>query len=166
VQRLGLIERLTLVSRAMPALKQMSDPQYRAFVGQVVALIKSDRKIDLFEWVLHRLMLKELRPQFETVRPPPVRYTSLESAALPVADLTRELAARAPNFDRLNEALKELRMLAPLAKPKLLKACVSAVTTNAPPTDDQRALLLGIAAALDCPLPPDADFAPNDAASG
>ena len=153
---LGLLQRLTLVSLSMPALKQMSEPQYRAFVAQVISLIKADRHIDLFEWVLHRLMLKELRPQFETVATPPIRYTSVDQVASSVAVLTDALRSHNADLDAVNDALRELRQLAPLAKPRLLKACLAAVTGSTAAAQDQRALLIGIAAALDCPLPPHA----------
>jgi Zn-dependent protease with chaperone function len=154
IKGLPLTRRLHLVSLSMPALKQMSEPQYQEFVRQVIALIKADRRIDLFEWVLHRLMLKELRPQFESVVTPPVRYSSLDEVPAAVSALTGALRSSSPDLDALNDALRELRMLAPLAKPKLLKTCLEAVSGGTSLSDDQRALLIGIAAALDCPLPP------------
>jgi hypothetical protein len=55
---------------------------------------------------------------------------------------------------RLNDALKQLRDLTPLAKPRVLKGCAACVAVGGVGTD-QRALLIGIGATLDCPLPPD-----------
>ncbi|MCZ6710721.1 MAG: M48 family metallopeptidase, partial [Gammaproteobacteria bacterium] len=66
--------KLTLVEMAMPALKELSDPQYRFFMNNTVAMIKSDGHIDLFEWVLHRLLVKELRPHFDGPQRISVRY--------------------------------------------------------------------------------------------
>ena len=63
--RLDAMQRLTLVSMAVPALKTMSHPQYTRFVADVVALIRADRRIDLFEWVMHRVLLKGLKSHFE-----------------------------------------------------------------------------------------------------
>jgi len=152
----GLMHRLTLVSLSMPALKQMSEPQYRSFVAQVISLIKADRRIDLFEWVLHRLMLKELRPQFESVATPPIRFTSVDEVAASVGVLTNALQSANVDLDKVTDALRELRQLAPLAKPRLLKMCLAAVSGDGATSEDRRALLIGIAAALDCPLPPNA----------
>src|SRR5262249_56106651 len=59
-----------------------------------------------------------------------------------------------PNFARLNDALRELRTLNPLAMPRLLKGCAACALTDGV-NADERALLIGIAATLDCPLPPD-----------
>jgi hypothetical protein len=59
-----------------------------------------------------------------------------------------------PNFQNLNTALSELRALKPLLKPKLLKACAATVLEDAEVSSAEGALLQGVAAALDCPLPP------------
>ena len=58
------------------------------------------------------------------------------------------------NFSRLNEALKSLRRLRPLAKPKLIKACAAVAMADGRVSGREGALLQGVAAALDCPLPP------------
>ncbi len=58
------------------------------------------------------------------------------------------------NFTRLNAALREVRKLKPLAKPKIIKACAATVTADGHVSGTEGALLQGIAAALDCPLPP------------
>ena len=59
-----------------------------------------------------------------------------------------------PNFARLNDALKTLRRLKPLAKPRLIKACAAVALAGDAPGVRAHALLQGVAAALDCPLPP------------
>jgi len=177
------MQRLTLVSMAVPALLTMSRPQYDRFVADVVALIRADRKIDLFEWVMHRVLLKSLKPHFEGPAAPAVRYRTLEDVR-PQVGQTLSAIARAssgnvaaqqqafaaganamelelsfdaaddPNFARLNDALRELRLLHPLAKPRLIKGCAACVLDSGA-TASERALLIGISATLDCPLPPD-----------
>ncbi len=180
------LHRLALLELAVPALKQMSHPQYKEFIGQVIALIRADRRIELFEWVLHRLLLKELSPHFERPRTPKVRFKSVaqvtdEAATLvatlahyghestaevdaaytqAIEELQLERQVKQPtvnkddNFAALNEALKKLRDLAPLQKPKLLKACARSVLFDGHISAEEGALLQGISAALDCPLPP------------
>jgi hypothetical protein len=64
------------------------------------------------------------------------------------------VAASDTNFTRLNDALRDLRALHPLAKPRLIKGCAACALTDGA-TSSERALLIGIAATLDCPLPPD-----------
>ncbi len=178
--------RLTLVGMAMPALKSLSRPQYDRFSANVVALIKMDRRISLPEWVLHRLLVKELRPHFEGPRRSRPRYGRIDQVTDATTVLLSTLArfghadvagqkaafdagARAleltraklsfdptddPNFSRLNEAIRTLSLLKPLAKPRLIKACAAAAMADGHVSGTEGALLQGIAAALDCPLPP------------
>ncbi len=177
------MQRLTLVSMSVPALLTMSRPQYDRFVADVVALIRADRRIDLFEWVMHRVLLKGLKSHFEGPASIAVRHRDLDAvrdqvaqtlsaiahAGAEEADAQRRafdagaaamdlalqfVAASDTNFTRLNDALRDLRALHPLAKPRLIKGCAACALTDGP-TSSERALLIGIAATLDCPLPPD-----------
>ncbi len=180
VEALNYQQRLMLLSMAIPALKRLSMSQYRTFIANLIQLIKADNRIDLFEWVMHRILLKELKPHFEKVEHPKIRYENLTQVKEAVAELFSSLArlnnesdrARVefqqacdlaeieadyvdeddPNFARLNSALSRLRQLKPLSKPKLIKSCAAILLNN--PNEDQLALLQGIAATLDCPLPP------------
>ena len=182
--RLPLGSRLPLVQLAMPALKELSDGQYRRFLDTLVALIRSDGSIAPFEWVLHQVLLKELGPHFDGVRRRPRGNRSLVSLAGPAATLLSTVArtgqedleaartafaaaaggveldpesfeaADDPDMTRLSEAMRALRMLHPLQQPRLLKACIRCVLHNDRVLDRERDLLHGVAAALDCPLPP------------
>ena len=177
------MQRLTLVSMAVPALKMLSRPQYVRFVADVIALIRADQRIDLFEWVLHRVLLKSLKPHFEGPAPESIRYHDLEAVRPQVAQVLSAIAragandtatqqrafmagiaamsidlqfdaAIDPNLTRLNAALRDLRAVHPLAKPRLIKGCAACALTDGA-TMDERALLIGVAATIDCPLPPD-----------
>ena len=64
------------------------------------------------------------------------------------------LLADDPNFSALNAALCKLRALRPLQKPRMIKACAATVLADGGASGRQGALLQGIAATLDCPLPP------------
>lgn len=177
-------QRLTLLQLAMPALKSLSEAQFRRFIDTLAALIRSDGSIHAFEWVLHQVLLKELRPHFEGVRRRSTGRKALGALAPAVATLLSTVAragqddtgaARAayaaaataldldvdgfeaqadPNMARLSAAMRQLRDLHPLAQPRLLKACIQCVLHNGRILDAERDLLHGVAAALDCPLPP------------
>ncbi len=77
------LQRVTLVEMAAPALKELSVPQYRRFTDNLVRLIKADQRIALPEWVLHRLLIKELKPHFEQRSRVKVRYPSVEAVSGP-----------------------------------------------------------------------------------
>ncbi len=175
-------QQLTLVEMAIPALKQLSSRQYRAFMDNLEALITADQRIELMEWVLHRLLVKELAPHFGTPKtrrgvpghgPDPDCVRVLLSALAREGGRTSAEADAAfqagmahmglrgdfdprpdPDFRRLNDALRTLRKTAPLKKPRLIKACAATVTADGRVSVREGALLQGIAAALDCPLPP------------
>jgi hypothetical protein len=157
----------------------------------VLALVRADARIDLFEWVMHRVLLKSLKPQFEGPAHVRVRYARLTSATPHVAEVLSAIARAAstdpttqlrafaagtaamqidatlnaaddPNFMRMNDALRELRGLAALEKPRLLKGCAACALVDGASVA-QRALLIGVAATLDCPLPPDLELRPAPA---
>jgi Zn-dependent protease with chaperone function len=61
--------RLPLLEQAMPALRQMSPPQYRTFAAQVDALIRADQNVSLFEYALHCVLMRYLDAEFNPTRP-------------------------------------------------------------------------------------------------
>ncbi|MGI9324598.1 MAG: M48 family metallopeptidase [Pseudomonadales bacterium] len=177
------LHKLSLINAAMPALKCGSTPQYQHFLRTVTDLIKADERIDLFEWVMHRVLVKELKPHFERPRSPRWHYGTLSQVVAPCTTLVSALARKGnpiaasrahsfaagmqvlgfdsalderadPNFVRLNAAINELRKLTPLAKPRIIKACAATVLADELVTVDEGALLQGVSATLDCPLPP------------
>jgi Zn-dependent protease with chaperone function len=172
-----------LVDLSVPTLKELSTPQYDRFIQNVITLIRADKQIKLHEWVLHRVLLKELHPNFYGHKRHRVRYRKLNPVLTEALDLLAALASEAsenidgrksaylagvrelgitseytdtpdPNYSRLNDALKKLREIKPLLKPKLLKAAAACVLADDHLTAREGALLHGIAATLDCPLPP------------
>jgi Zn-dependent protease with chaperone function len=64
VQALPDRYRLPLVDLAMPALRQMSLGQYKAFRTQVETLIRADNRLSLFEYVLSCVLYRHLDAQF------------------------------------------------------------------------------------------------------
>lgn len=67
-QEIKKSDRLNLLELAIPALKQMTLTQYQEFLKNVVFLVRVDAKIDLFEWLLHSLLLHYLKPHFSKTK--------------------------------------------------------------------------------------------------
>lgn len=174
---------LTLLDMSMPALKELSYAQYKRFSRNAASLITADATVDVFEWVLHRLLTKELYPQFEGPQNYHGRISSIAKVADDAAKLLSILASHAHDdvqeqlkayrvgaeqlgldhpfakqdrfdYQRMNAALGNLRKLKPLVKPTLLKACAATVLADGEVSADEGALLQGVAATLDCPIPP------------
>jgi len=184
VTELAAAVRLPLVDLSIPALRQLSPPQYAVFKANVAALIAADRQIDLFEWTLQRILLRHLAPGFEKVRVPRARYASLNRVAAPcrvvlsalaqaggrstpeaarafacgsraLADLSLEpLPSQRCGLAQLDEALSVLNELVPLEKQRLLRACAIAVSADRSVTVEEGELLRAVADALGCPMPP------------
>ena len=74
VSRLEPQHRLPLVDMTLGALKSLSTSQYKSFMANLEVLIKADNKIELFEWVVVRVVHHHLGPS-QRSRP---KYTRLE----------------------------------------------------------------------------------------
>jgi Zn-dependent protease with chaperone function len=184
VEGVGAGVRLPLIDMVIPALRELSPSQYEVFKTNVVELIKADRKIDLFEWTLQRILLHHLAPEFEKVRAPRVKYGSLKRVA-PHCEVVLSTLAHAgarsgtgasrafergaseldvPGLDflpadrcglaRLDEALSVLNELAPRQKRRLLHACALTVSADREVTVMEAELLRATADSLGCPMPP------------
>ena len=183
LQQTDASQQLALLDMSIPAIKSLSHPQYKKFMHNCAGLITIDKHIDLFEWVLHRILVKELHGHFEG----PQNYhgrikkiAKVEAEASLILSIIAshngtdamsqqsayELGAKALvidlpfnkqeyfDYQHINDALEKLRKLRPLVKPALLKACATTAMADGHLNDNEAALLKGIAATLDCPLPP------------
>lgn len=72
--------RLALVDLSLPALRQLSDSQYRAFAHQIERLIAADGRVGLFEFALERLLRRHLAARY--LGPPARHSTATELASL------------------------------------------------------------------------------------
>jgi len=175
--------RLPLLELTLPALESLSEEQYRRFRGVVQALIAADRRVDLKEWILQRLVIRQLDQHFGLRKPARARHASLASVkdALQVMlslvahteypdaqQAARAFEAGAAeagvaeiallprealDLNTLNNALDTLEQLKPLAKPRLLKACAVCILHDGNTTVPAQELLRTIASCLDSPMP-------------
>jgi Zn-dependent protease with chaperone function/uncharacterized tellurite resistance protein B-like protein len=70
--------RLPMVNLALGALRQMSAEQYNQFSQTLQWLIESDGKIELFEFVVQKIVLRHLAAQFTGARRPVIQYYTLK----------------------------------------------------------------------------------------
>ncbi|MFK4751707.1 M48 family metallopeptidase [Oceanobacter antarcticus] len=108
IKALAPEQRLPLVELAIPALKQLSENQYRAFHALLVGLMKADGQIDLFEWCLFRLLSQYLSGQFDKVSPVKARYSKPDPVADDIAVLLSYLADK--GHDHPDEAANAFQM--------------------------------------------------------
>ena len=177
-------QRIPLVDLAMPSLRQLSFEQYQRFTNNLDDLIKADKKIDLFEWSLQKIITRYLEDAFWNKPPPAVKHKKLASVKQEATTLVALLsyaghkdeeernkafkegvkllgfenaalpAKKKVNLKALNNAVDELALLQPLIKPQLLKACVACALSDGEATAKETELLRAFSALIDCPLPP------------
>ena len=70
--------RLPMVNLAIGPLRQLSREQFTQFSKTLQWLIQSDGKMELFEFVLQKIILRHLAPQFGVARPPVVQFYTIK----------------------------------------------------------------------------------------
>jgi Zn-dependent protease with chaperone function len=73
--------RLPLIDLTIASLRQMSAAQYGAFVENVQKLIAADKRVELFEYVVSRMIRRHLAPTFHPTKPPTVKYHAINPLA-------------------------------------------------------------------------------------
>jgi Zn-dependent protease with chaperone function len=175
--------RIILIEKAMPALKCMSLNQYRDFKKVLVLLIRTDQKVDLFEWCLYQLIRHFLGAEFGEQRPSKPRFKTIadvaDAFALVLSALVhhghREPATVQRAFNRganvaglyngsllvesqcamkdFSKAVDRLADCYPLLKPRLLKGLIETARFDGTISVMENELITSIAAAMDAPLP-------------
>lgn len=181
VQQLDVRAQLPLVDMALPALRALSPSQYNAFVSCFLALVQADNRLSLFEWTLHHILLRHLRPQFERVSPPQVVYGDFQPVGnqcslllsalarasqqdddaafaagaklMPEASV-RLLAREACTLNALDQALRDLAQVAPKERARLVNACAACICADGMVNVEECELLRAVCDMLDCPMPP------------
>jgi uncharacterized tellurite resistance protein B-like protein len=178
VQGLGKAARLPLMALAAPTLKSLAPAQRAAFLVLLQQLIEADRRVTLEEFVVATMLEATLGER--AGRAVPVSYRTFEplaedarlilsliahavkadSAASFDAGLKELgipltlLAASAVSLDAVKAALARLNQLAPMQKPRLVKALVKCALADGTLSLTDAELLRAICSTLDSPLPP------------
>jgi len=181
VDKLDVRARLPLVDMTLPALRAMSRSQFQDFARCFDKLVRADQRMALFEWTLQQVLMRHLRPQFEPVRPQPIKYYGLQRLSGPCSVLLSALARECQHEDdvafragarhlpevavrllppeasglsELSDALRELVQAAPKLRQRLVDACAACISADAAVTVVEAELLRAICDMLECPLPP------------
>jgi len=172
--------RLPLLDRAGPTLLKLAPVVRERLLLLVHGLIRADGRITLHEFLLFTVLKRRIGR--DAHRPVPVRFTSLASLPAEVGLVMSLLASvrlperpehaynagvlllagieppRVPteaiDLDAVSRALDRLNQLAPLEKPRLIKACAATAFVDGETHWKAASCLRTICAALDSPLPP------------
>ena len=175
--------RLPLLDLALPTLARMAAGDYGGFTGNIRTLIRADRRLDLFEWAVRAVIERHLGPRFGEGRRDRVGHRTVAAVREEVQRLLSTLAhagsddaAAAASAMRqaagalgeavdllprdrvslkdLDEAVRELAGLAPLAKRRVVKACAACIEADREVTVREAELMRIVAEVLGVPMPP------------
>ena len=180
VSRLDPQHRLPLVDMTLGALKSLSTTQYKNFMANLEVLINADNKIELFEWVVVRVVHHHLDPP-RSSRP---KYNALETLSAQCNMLLSVLAwaghadpaevrtafdvgaevINIPglvliprdeiNLTELGNALDILDSVEMGLKKTLILACAQCVIADQKVAAHEAELMRAIAESFGCPMPP------------
>ncbi len=103
-ERMSLEARLPLVDLAIASLRELSRKQFDEFAANVRHLIAADERVDLFEFVLSRVILRHLAPAFGRAKAPAARYFSIRPLAGDCGVLLSALAHRGAHDGAVDSA--------------------------------------------------------------
>lgn len=173
---------LPVVELSTSALRQLPVADYQRFKQLLLALMKVDGVIDIYEWSLYYLMKSALDPHFGKVLVPRPRYRSTTEIgpelkvviAMLVQSSTQNEACRQRALERayevcgltpvpdsglpaagmheFNAAMRKLANAYPLLKARIIKALVDAARSDGEVEMVERHVIMAIGAAMDTPV--------------
>lgn len=173
--------KIALIELALPTLRGLSDSEYERFLGITRWLIASDGEVDLFEFMIQRVVGRHLGSHFGRSGFQKIRYHAFDkllneanvlvSTVAGIGAKSEEVAKAAhaeatkgwrPSFSlesinshrELDEVLEKFDQASPLVKRELLIACGKAAARDGKLTSSEVELLRTIADSIGCPLPP------------
>jgi uncharacterized tellurite resistance protein B-like protein len=175
-------EKIPLAQRVSAALREMTIPQYKKFLKIVDLLIAADNKMNLFEYTIKAVLLRDLDIHFGLAKQLRVRYTALSSVNRPVAVVLSYLAysghdnqqeilgafsaamgeLRLSNsilspsemsVQQFDQALRVLAETSPTLKKQIFASFMTCVWYDGKITPTEAGLIRAIAAMLAIPMP-------------
>ncbi|MGH8048436.1 MAG: M48 family metallopeptidase [Chthoniobacterales bacterium] len=108
---------ISMMDLCLPALRQLSKPQYEGFRENVLKLIACDGEVDLFEFVLHQALVRHVDHYFTKSRGPAIRYKSVVPLLPDIAIALSTIATYSGGADAAFHAGVQALMLKPDAFP-------------------------------------------------
>ncbi|WP_226645592.1 M48 family metallopeptidase [Microbulbifer variabilis] len=172
--------RLPLIDLCVPALKALVPQQYQIFKRNLIKLLRSDGKIEIWEWALYRVLMHALEETPDRQRLSNKKGASKDAARFLIAaiahagnseylpakrayeqglkflqlEVTPLPSRKDIDLQHLDKAIAIASQIKPLQKPSLLKAMVHTLNHNGVIMAEEIELLRAVADSLDCPMPP------------
>jgi Zn-dependent protease with chaperone function len=172
-------KKLALVDLSLSWLRKMSQPEALDFVKASHALIEADGEVNLFEFMLQKVIERHVLIGLGLKPVPAMRYRKLEDLEREMADLLgvfaalagggtaigkaaaeyrehtgRELPLHPASLAEVSAALVKMDAATPLVKQRILRLCGLVATDDGVVEDQEMVLLRAIAEAIGAPIPP------------
>ena len=181
VKSLHSARKIALIDLALPTLRGLGTLEYQRFIEISRWLISSDSQVDLFEFMIQRVIERHLMSHFEQRGFGKIRYRKLSQLYDEVNVLVSTMAGIGAeneteakeaysaaiknwqgNFtmhdrsrlDQLDGVLKKIDQASPMVKREVLMSCGCAAASDGDLTNREAELLRAIADAIGCPVPP------------
>lgn len=182
VDGLPAVQRMPVLSRAFPALRQFGHRERERLLAVLNALLLREGNVPVFAYALRKLAQVQLRDELEPRTRPgglslpgasdelQVLFSVLADSGQPDPTQARQayeagmqqlLPQRVPDFQRsanwssqLDLALNRLDRLTPSGKEALVEALVRTISYDQRMTAEEAELLRAVCATVHCPLPP------------
>lgn len=171
--------KLALVDLSLNWLRKMSQPEARDFVSASRALIEADGEINLFEFMLQKVIERHVMIGLGLKQVPVMRFRKIEDLERGLSDLLgvfatlaggdkaiqaaaaeyrehsgRDLPRSTAGLSEVASALVEMDAATPLVKQQILRLCGLVVKDDGHVGDQEMELLRATAEAIGAPIPP------------
>jgi Zn-dependent protease with chaperone function len=172
-------KKLALVDLSLSWLRKMSQSEAQDFVKTSQALIEADGQVNLFEFLLQKVIERHVMIGLGLKPVPGMRHRRIEDLERELADLLgvfaalagggtvievaaaeyrehtgRELPGSTAGLAEVSDALAEMDAATPLVKQQILRLCGLVVTDDGVVADQEMELLRATAEAIGAPIPP------------
>ncbi len=172
-------KKLALVDLSLSWLRKMSQSEARDFVTASQALIEADGEVNLFEFMLQKVIERHVLIGLGLKPVPSMRYRKIQDLERELADLLsvfanlagggtaievaaaqyrehtgRELPRSTAGLSEVSSALEEMDAATPLVKQQILLLCGLVVTDDGHVAHQELELLRAAAEAIGAPIPP------------
>jgi len=98
--------KIALIDVALPTLRNLTAEEYKEFVDVTKWMIASDARVDLFEFMLQRMVARHLAGSFDRRKDPPIKYRDLGALGQHALIILSTMAGLSGSSDSSQAAFK------------------------------------------------------------
>ena len=151
---LGPESRLRLIDLCIPALRKLSQDEYKMFIQNLIELVRMDQKVSMFEYLLMKIVKKHLNNHKHPQKPRNIHIHDIKNVQSELNALVQSIQ----NHDRfdvstIDQAIQKLSQTSFPVRQQILESCAQAAFSDKVISWKEAEMLRAIGDALDCPIP-------------